>query len=64
MELNNQALTDEQAIRMMRDFVQSQEKLQAERARAVEQLGGEAPRYTHYTSAETALDNFRSLMMG
>ncbi len=63
MELQNDMMSDEQAIRMMRDFVTSQEKLQEQRAHATA-IGGTAPRYNHYTSAETALENLTNLLMG
>jgi uncharacterized protein YbcI len=53
--------SDDQAIDMMRDFVRTQEKLIAERKHAIE-IGGRAPRYSHYTSAESTLENIMELI--
>lgn len=54
-------MTDDQAIDMMRDFIRTQEKLIESRNHAIE-VGGRTPRYSHYTSAETTLENIIELI--
>lgn len=61
MEYRINHITDEQAIVIMRDFVRTQEKLIEERNRSLERSGS-APPFSHYTSAETALVNFKEMM--
>ena len=62
MELTNYNITDDQALSLISDFVQSQEKLQAQIDHA-KAIGGENPRFSHYTSAASTLENFRQLMV-
>lgn len=62
MEIKNYNLSDDQFIKIVEDFVRTQEKLQAERQQALDM--GEMSHFAHYTSAETTLKNFRELMIG
>ncbi len=50
-------LTDEILMRLVQDFASSQEKLKAQMQRAKD-AGAKKPQYSHYTLAETALENF------